>query len=130
MKRIIYYGLAIGALTISKHSFSQFAPAAGQLGTTAMYKDSSAFVAWATKCHIVRGLQDISISAGAYASVGDSSSALGVAGATGVVSLGDGGNAVLQFAHPIIDAVGPDFAVFENSFNDSTILSFCLFFFI
>lgn len=119
MKRTILYGLVIGAFTISKHSFSQFAPAAGQPGTTAMYKDSSAFIGWATKCHITRGLQDISVSSGGYATIGDSSSAYGVAGTTGIVSLGDGGTAVLQFVSPIKDASGPDFAVFENSFNDT-----------
>lgn len=99
--------------------FAQFAPAVGQAGTTAMYKDSSAFVGWATKCHIARGLQDISVSSGPYATVGDSSSALGIAGTTGVVSLGDGGMAILQFSSPIIDGNGPDLAVFENGFDDS-----------
>lgn len=108
-----------GLLVSGLSSFAQFAPGVGQAGTTAMFKDSSAFVGWATKCTITRGLQDISVSSSPYATVGDSASAFGKAGTTGVVSLGDGGMAVLQFAGPIQNAPGPDLAVFENSFDDS-----------
>ena len=35
-----------------------------------------------------------------------------------MVSLGDGGFAILEFASPINDEIGPDFAVFENGFDD------------
>ena len=101
-----------------KKSVAQFPGPPGTIGTTAMYKDSSAFVAWATKCHIIRGLQDISTPSYSYATVGDSSSAIGIAGTTGVVSLGDSGIAILQFNSPISDGLGNDFAVFENSFSD------------
>ena len=116
--------IAVGAISccllfLNFTAVAQFSPAAGIAGTTAMHKDSSAFVAWATKCHVVRGLQDISVSAGAYANVGDSSAVFGMAGATGVVSLGDGGYAVVEFNNPIMNGPGPDLAVFENSFNDS-----------
>ncbi|MBL7934573.1 MAG: T9SS type A sorting domain-containing protein [Bacteroidia bacterium] len=96
--------------------FSQFAPRVGEVGTTAIYKDSSSFKSWATDCKIIRGYQNISIPSGGYADVGDSLMALGKAG-EGVVSLGDGGIAILQFNTPIKDANGPDFAVFENSFD-------------
>lgn len=98
---------------------AQFAPPVGQLGTTAMFKDSSAFVAWATAGKLVRGLQDISMPSAGYANVGDSASAFGIAGTTGVVSLGDGGVSILEFASPIKDGAGADFAVFENSFSDT-----------
>ncbi len=118
MKHITLISLS-GLLVSGLSSFAQFAPGVGQAGTTAMFKDSSAFVGWATKCSITRGLQDISVSSGPYATVGDSASAFGKAGTTGVVSLGDGGMAVLQFASPIQNAPGPDLAVFENSFDDS-----------
>lgn len=112
--------LALPVLIFSGNaSFAQFAPAAGTPGTTAMFKDSSAFTAWAVKCRITRGLQDISVSSGPYANVGDSTSACGPAGANGVVSLGDGGIAVLQFLKPLQDVPGPDLAVFENSFDDT-----------
>jgi hypothetical protein len=53
-----------------------------------------------------------------YASAGDSSSVIGIAGASGVVSLGDGGNAIVSFLYPVKDGPSWDFAVFENSFND------------
>lgn len=101
----------------SFQSMAQFSPSEGQIGTTAIYKDSSVFVSWANSCLVTRGLQDISYPTSNYANVGDSSSAEGMAGLNGVVSLGDGGVAVLQFSSPITDELGADFAVFENSFD-------------
>ncbi|MHB8260840.1 MAG: T9SS type A sorting domain-containing protein [Bacteroidia bacterium] len=96
--------------------FAQFAPPQGQTGSTAMYKDSSAFVAWATSCKITRGLQNISNPSSGYATVGDSTSAVGIADGT-VVSLGDSGSAICSFQNEIYDGTGYDFAVFENSFD-------------
>jgi hypothetical protein len=66
----------------------------------------------------VRGFQDISNQSLGYTNVGDSSLAIGQAGTNGVVSLGDGGVAILEFSSPILDGNGPDFAVFENGFDD------------
>jgi hypothetical protein len=83
-----------------------------------MYKDSSAFIGWATNCSVVRGYQDISNPGQGLVTVGDSSMATGPAGTNGVVSLGDGGSATLTFAWPIVNGPGWDFAVFENSFDD------------
>lgn len=94
-----------------------FAPPAGFAGTTAMYKDSSAFVNWVSTCKVIRGLQDISNTSLGFANVGDSSAVLGTPLSNGVVSLGDGGIAICQFQFPINDGDGPDFAVFENSFD-------------
>ena len=99
--------------------FAQFAPPAGQIGTTAIHKDSSAFVSWATGCTITRGYQDNSNTGLGFATVGDCSMALGIAGSNGIVSLGEGGSAILTFANPIKNEKGWDFAVFENSFNDT-----------
>ncbi|MBA4241304.1 MAG: secretion protein [Sphingobacteriaceae bacterium] len=110
---LVFFGLCCSSLNLN----AQFAPPAGQVGTTAIFKDSSVFVAWANQCKVIRGLQDISMPSSDYADVGDSSLATGMAGTNGVVSLGDGGEAVLQFNMPISDGVGPDFAVFENSFD-------------
>lgn len=98
---------------------AQFAPAAGQIGSTAIHKDSSIFVSWASECKLIRGYQDISNPALGYASVGDSTMPIGVAGKKGVVSLGDGGSAILTFNQPISNQEGFDFAVFENSFSDN-----------
>lgn len=98
---------------------AQFAPAAGKPGSTALRHDSSCFKAWATSAQIFRGYKDISNPDSGFASVGDSLSATGPAMTGGVVSLGDGGWAVLEFMYPIKDGPGWDFAVFENSFLDS-----------
>lgn len=98
----------------------QFAPAAGQIGTTAIHKDSSIIVSWATKVlDFQRGYEDIALP-GVYASYGDSTAALSVAegNSTDVISLGDAGIITLGFEHPIKNGVGADFAVFENSFSD------------
>lgn len=105
-------------LILSQVAFSQFAPPVGQPGTTAMSKDSTAFVAWANFCVVQRGLQDISNTSGPYATFGDSSKAIGIAD-NSIVSLGDGGTAILTFPQPIMDGAGNDFAVFENSFSDN-----------
>lgn len=113
------YFFSIYLICISTLIFSQFAPSVGQLGTTAIYKDSSVFVSWANQSIITRGLQDISVPASGYANVGDSLSACGVAGANGVASLGDGGVAVLMFPNLIKDGAGADLAVFENGFDNT-----------
>lgn len=97
---------------------AQYAPPVGQPGTTAIYKDSTAFVGWATGCSVIRGWQDISNTSLGLVSVGDSSMATGPAGTNGVVSLGDGGSATLTFEWPLVNGAGWDFAVFENSFDD------------
>lgn len=117
MKHFFSVSMLFYLLFTSNQSWAQFAPPVGQIGTTAIYKDSSVFVAWANAGTVTRGLQDISSPINGYADVGDSSCAFGKAGTTGVVSLGDGGFAILQFNSPIVDGVGADFAVFENSFD-------------
>jgi hypothetical protein len=116
MKKLFF----ISILSISSlRAVAQFSPPAGQPGTTAIHKDSSVFVGWATRCSVVRGLQDLSNKSLIYASAGDSSMALGVAGANAIVSLGDAGYAIVQFDKPISNGPGWDFAVFENSFSDT-----------
>jgi hypothetical protein len=111
---------------IALHSAGQFAPPAGQPGTTAIHKDSSAIVAWASGIEVVRGLINISNPSAEhegsnYASFGEPSNALGQASGTSeqCVSFGDGGIATLTFAHPIQNGEGPDFCVFENGFTDT-----------
>lgn len=115
MKKIL---LCFVILCSSISSHAQFAPAAGQIGSTAIHKDSSIFVSWASKCKLIRGYQDISNPSLGYASVGDSTMPIGIAGNNGVVSLGDGGVAILTFNEPVSNQEGFDFAVFENSFSD------------
>lgn len=96
---------------------AQFAPQAGIAGSTALHKTSPLFRSWATGCTVKRGLQDISDPLAGFVSLGDSSQALGVCDGS-VVSLGDSGMATLTFGQPIFDGPGPDFAVFENGFQN------------
>ena len=116
MKRNILFSCALFSFILLH---AQFHPPAGYSGTSAIHKDSSVFVAWANSCSIIRGYQNIALPDSGFASVGDSSSAIGTAGINGIVSLGDGGVAILQFQTPIYDGPGYDFAVFENSFSDN-----------
>lgn len=96
--------------------WAQYPPAAGFPGSTAIHADSSIIVGWANRCYIQRGYVDIKQPEQGYVSYGSESDALGKAD-NQVVSLGDGGIAVVSFAHPICDKPGFDFAVFENSFD-------------
>lgn len=98
---------------------AQYAPAAGKSGSTALRGDSSCFVAWATHCNLQLGYMDISQPDSGWVSVGTAAAALGPAKQNGVVSLGDGGTATLSFLKPIVNGIGWDFAVFENSFLDT-----------
>ena len=95
-------------------SVAQFAPPAGQEGSTAINADSSAFVGWATSCVVERGPRRIDKPELGLASYGSEADALGKADDTLLVSLGDGGHAVLTFSSPIYNGPGYDFAVFEN----------------
>jgi hypothetical protein len=96
---------------------AQFAPPAGYPGSTAIHKDSSIIISWATGCTVVRGYQNISNPSAGSTTVGTETGACGPADVVNVVSLGDGGVAVLTFALPIKNLNGPDFCVFENSFD-------------
>lgn len=97
-----------------------FAPNPGQVGSTAIYKDSNVFVSWADNVSVTRGLKKIDDPNAGEASYGLSAYALGKADGDGltVVSLGDRGEALLYFHKAIKNENGPDFAVFENGFQD------------
>lgn len=111
--------LLLSLLLISSIITAQsYAPPAGQAGSTAIAKNSSAFIGWATGIIVVRGPQDIANPTGPLASSGNPNDALGGT-STGVVSLGDGGSATVTFASPIANGSGFDFAVFENGFSDT-----------
>lgn len=116
----------IFALTFLISSFgtliAQFAPPAGQAGTTAVDKDSAAIVSWAnTVVDFNRGASDIANGWATLTSFGNENEALGYAqgNSVDVVSLGDSGSITLGFPFPIMNGPGNDFAVFENSFSDS-----------
>jgi len=84
--------------------------------TLALYKTNSLFKSWASTCTVTRGLQNFTVKSGPLASVGVDTNGIGKPDGS-IVSLGDSGVAVLEFATPIKNGAGPDFAVFENSFD-------------
>lgn len=117
MNKIYIFCLIISSTV----AFGQtYAPAPGITGSTAIAKDSSCFVAWATGVQVTRGSIDISTPTLLFATFGQESYALGIAegDGTNVVSLGDSGIAVVTFASPITNGFGADFAIFENGFAD------------
>ncbi|MDO5616279.1 MAG: T9SS type A sorting domain-containing protein [Cruoricaptor ignavus] len=105
------------SVLVSALAFSQsYPPQAGEDGSTAIHKDSPLFVAWATGCEVVRGPMQIDNPSLGNASVGTPANAIGKD--NGLVSLGDGGTAILTFEKPIKNGEGADFAIFENGFID------------
>ena len=94
-------------------SAQSYAPAAGLPGSTAIHKDDSQFVAWATGIEVTRGFREIANPSLGYADAGSPENVLGIPQGY-IVSLGDRGEATVTFANPIFDGPGIDFAVFEN----------------
>ncbi|MFA6259851.1 MAG: T9SS type A sorting domain-containing protein [Bacteroidia bacterium] len=85
--------------------------------------DTVAFSGWATSCILIRGDQNIADTSIGKTTLGNENAAIGPAKQNGMVSLGDGGSAVLQFDGHLYNGPGPDFAIFENGFgfdNDTT----------
>lgn len=123
MNKLFSFFAIFSLLHVSGQSF---APAPGNPGTTAIHKDSSCFVAWASGAVIQRGYVDIQDTSAMYdgsnkATYGTVENALGQAqgSASEVVSLGDSGYITLTFPLFITDGPGFDFAVFENGFMDN-----------
>jgi hypothetical protein len=105
-----------------------FHPAPGDPNSSAIKKDSSCFITWATGGTVTRGFLNIAdttiVASGSNrASFGNVNLALGPAtgSVTDVLSLGDSGIATLSFDQFIMDGPGYDFAVFENGFMDNYI---------
>ncbi|TWT75416.1 DUF4465 domain-containing protein [Allorhodopirellula solitaria] len=92
-----------------------YAPAAGQPDSTAISNDDPAFVGWAT------AVADYTPDSDVDDVWTDASEATGPAEGNydSIVSLGRGGSLTLTFDTPIRDGLGADFAVFENSINDT-----------
>lgn len=97
---------------------AQYHAPAEQFGTHAIHMDSSIIRDWATSCVLQRGWRNILDTTLGKTTVGDENSPLGKALKNGVVSLGDGGRATLSFGGKIYNGPGPDFAVFENGFDE------------
>ncbi|MFP5471549.1 MAG: T9SS type A sorting domain-containing protein [Bacteroidia bacterium] len=111
------YLLLIFSFILKISAQGPYAPDAETSGTTAIHYEDGQFISWASGCEVTRGLQDIADPSLGYASVGTNADAVGKPTTNGVVSLGDGGYAILTFEKPIFNGAGFDFAVFENSFN-------------
>ncbi len=94
-----------------------YAPAAGEPGSSAISKDDATFVAWAS------GWEDYDPGDEVSETWKTPDKALGPAEGTSfdIVSLGRGGSIALTFDMPIRNGQGWDFAVFENSFNDTNL---------
>lgn len=105
-------------------SVSDHGPYDGAVGTEgclAIQYSDNRIKGWAEACVVTRGPQDIASNSNPV-SYGSDSDATGACTSNNlsVVSLGDGGSAVLTFGNGyyITNGEGPDFAVFENSFDD------------
>ena len=99
---------------------AQFAGNASDKNTTnSIHRDSIIIIDWAKTCEVNRGLMDITNPELGFASSGTPETAIGKASGNSIVSLGDGGSAILTFNPPIANGEGFDFAVFENGFSDS-----------
>lgn len=92
-----------------------YAPAAGEIGSTAVAKDDTVIEAWAT------AVVNYSPGSDVDTEFQTPNKAIGPAQGTSgdVVSLGRGGEITLTFDAPIRDGIGPDLVVFENSINDT-----------
>lgn len=99
-----------------------FAPAAGLEGSKAIHAENSLFIHWAKTCRVKRGYINFADTTQTFendnkANYGLEADALDAPDHK-VVSLGDGGSAILTFEKPVKNNEGYDFAVFENSFDD------------
>ena len=108
-----------------------FPPQVGISGTTAIYKDDTRFMDWANAVSVTRGYLDIAFPDNGFADYGAENNAIGQPN-NNVVSLGDGGTAILTFNHPITNGQGADFAIFENGFlqEDGSEMAFLEFAFV
>ncbi|UTW62533.1 T9SS type A sorting domain-containing protein [bacterium SCSIO 12741] len=111
--------LFIGLLLLAGNQLlaqGPFAPAADQPGTKAIHKDSSIFVSWASEATVHRGFINIAFPQKGRTTHGETWYALGKANPE-ALSLGDSGYVTVSFNGTVTNGAGPDFAVFENSFN-------------
>jgi hypothetical protein len=116
MMRIFLPAMLLTVLC-SSAALGQFAPQVGVPGSTEIHKGSPLIKAWASSCTIRRGFQHIENPSLGYTTLGDHNSALGMANGE-VVSLGDSGVATVAFVQALYNGAGPDFAVFENAFQN------------
>lgn len=92
-----------------------YAPAAGETGSTAIHKDSPAFMAWAS------GWTNYQVGADCHTMWQTPENAMGpaVGSSFDIVCLGRDGRITMTFNVPIANGAGYDFAVFENAINNT-----------
>ena len=116
MSKLKFILTIVGSFLLQSATIAQsFAPEPEQVGSTAIYKDSSIFVGWAVDISIIRGPMDVQEPSIGFTDYGSAIDGNFIAD-NNVVSLGDGGQAIATFSEPIVNGPGPDFAVFENGF--------------
>jgi hypothetical protein len=93
-----------------------FPPSAGLPGSTAIHSGSIFISEWVDDVEVIRGPMDISQPGLGDAAFGSEDDAEGPSNPA-VVSLGDGGEAIITLSSSISDHAGYDFAIFENSFS-------------
>ena len=96
--------------------YAQFPDRVGMPGNDAIPADRLN-LKWGISCTVQPGFLSIANEQSGRVINDDVNNALGMADQQ-VISLGDGGMATIMFAQAIADGPGPDFAVFENSFED------------
>ena len=112
MKKIV---VIIVIMNVFYAKAQSFAPQVGFNGSTAIHKNDVLFIDWANSVSITRGYLDIEIPENGEVDYGVLSNAIGQAN-NAIVSLGDSGEAILTFNHPIRNGQAADFAIFENGF--------------
>lgn len=118
--------LNLSCFFVHINAFAQFAPAPPNTSSTAIHKDDAQISFWASEVILNQSWQDISDTTLGKVSVGNENSAIGKANNL-IVSLGDGGSAILKFPKTIYNENGFDFAVFENGFSETSGLENYLF---
>jgi hypothetical protein len=97
--------------------YSQYAPAAGIPGSSAIHADSSVFVSWGNNAQFVNGWINIADKSLGRVPSANETDVYGKAN-NSTYSLGDSGYVTYYFSKPIINGPSWDFAVFENAFDN------------
>lgn len=117
---LVFFFLFLFQIIILPNSaLSQYAPQAGNTGSSAIHRDSSIIqtfenIYWkSSENKLIRGWQNVADTTLGKATVGSIDS---IENKTFMLSLGDGGSATFALNVSLYNGPGPDFVVFENGF--------------